>query len=671
MLVYILERKRNWLQSERVANSHPLIMVANYFTPRILVRYTKYKLSPIQSWYSKRLIHSFALRDYQQEAIDSILEASESGVKRQAIEMATGSGKTVVFSHLIPLLKGKGTKTLVLEHTQELIAQSYDKITRINPNLRVGIEMAESRARLNDDVIVASVQSLATNKRFTKFNPDDFKTIIIDECHHAVAPTYQKILKHFKADTKNTNINVIGFTATLARADKQMLKAVFDKIVFQRSLATMIFNKELALFKASKLYFKRLNLSDVKMKGKDYDPKALYNAVLKAGVNEHLLLAYMELEKEYKSTLVFCINVEHCREVCVLLQKQGVDARYVISETSNSERKTIVENFKQGKFPVLCNVTVFTEGTDIPNIDSIILARPTKLKPLMIQMIGRGLRLHKEKSHCHVVDLVGIMDENLELKAILEGKQLQMKKAKDGTTSKIESRDQVNYFENDRISKTIECALQIYSKNIVELRSVDGLELFREYMLDVGVVREILSEADLPWVLLYDNSVWGVGGRYNTLFLIKKITCYGQTEYQLTYNKFIKEDFSTYQELEFIGKSNNVLELLRELAERFPEDVRHVASYRDFERPCEYSQVSFIMTHLAGRIAESSLKYGLDDEQLRGNVNDAVHAMPLVTGYRFKLALMYSLNCDYSSWKANQILAESIKNYYKIDTYKL
>ena len=97
----------------------------------------------------------------------------------------------------------------------------------------------------------------------------------------------------------------------------------------------------------------------------------------------------------------------------------------------------------------------------------------------MIQMIGRGLRLHKEKSHCHVVDLVGIMDENLELKAILEGKQLQMKKAKDGTTSKIESRDQVNYFENDRILKTIECALQIHSKNIVELRSVDGLELFR------------------------------------------------------------------------------------------------------------------------------------------------------------------------------------------------
>ncbi|KGU34106.1 hypothetical protein MG7_00719, partial [Candida albicans P34048] len=138
-----------------------------------------------------------------------------------------------------------------------------------------------------------------------------------------------------------------------------------------------------------------------------------------------------------------------------------------------------------------------------------------------------------------------------------------MKKAKDGTTSKIESRDQVNYFENDRISKTIECALQIHSKNIVELRSVDGLELFREYMSDVGVVREILLEAGLPWVSLYDNSVWGVGGRYNTLFLIKKITGYGQTEYQLTYNKFIKEDFSTYQELEFIGKSNNVLELLR------------------------------------------------------------------------------------------------------------
>ena len=123
----------------------------------------KYKLSPIQSWYSKRLIHSFALRDYQQEAIDSILEASESGVKRQAIEMATGSGKTVVFSHLIPLLKGKEQNSSFRTYTR-IDSQSYDKITRINPDLRVGIEMAESRARLNDDVIVASVQSLATNK---------------------------------------------------------------------------------------------------------------------------------------------------------------------------------------------------------------------------------------------------------------------------------------------------------------------------------------------------------------------------------------------------------------------------------------------------------------------------------------------------------------------------
>lgn len=200
----------------------------NRLVLRVLSKYTRFSLPRLQ-FQNIRFSHSFPLRDYQQKAIDLILESSNSGVKRQAIEMATGSGKTVVFSHLIPLLKQKGTRALVLAHTQELITQSRDKINKVNPDLKVGIEMGKVRSKPDDDVVVASVMSLARSNRLERFNPNEFKTIIIDECHHAVAPSYLKILKHFHADTKDTDVHVIGFTATLARTDKQKLGTVLDR----------------------------------------------------------------------------------------------------------------------------------------------------------------------------------------------------------------------------------------------------------------------------------------------------------------------------------------------------------------------------------------------------------------------------------------------------------
>lgn len=646
-------------------------MTINRLAPILLSKCPKFSLPKMQNI---RFSHSFPLRDYQQKAIDLILESSGSGVKRQAIEMATGSGKTVVFSHLIPLLKREGAKTLVLAHTQELITQSRDKINKVNPDLKVGIEMGKVRSTPDDDVIVASVMSLARSNRLARFDPDEFKTIIIDECHHAIAPSYLKILKHFKADTKDTDVHVIGFTATLARTDKQKLGTVFDKIVFQRSLPTMIENKELAEFKISNVSIKNLNLTNVPKKGGDYDSSSLYLALNKVDINEKILLAYMELAKDYKSTIIFCVNVEHCREVCGLFQQQGIDAQYVLGETSRIEREFIVEDFKQGKFPVLCNVGVFTEGTDIPNIDSIILARPTMSQSLMIQMIGRGLRLHKEKSHCHVIDLVGITKSSLVLKATLSGEEPQEKDKRRFTDQKNgeedERLDDLEYIESIKSLRArrkliVERALYYYNQGASELKTINGIQLFQKYMLDIEVVKDILLKGKLPWVALYRDSIWGVGGLDETFFLIEKINTNNKLEFKLTRNQLDRHSISSNQEVEHIHTSSNILELMQKLDETFPEHTLYTAKYNTFRRKCHKYFAEFIISKLNYRIDKYCHENRLEKEQFLASLNDVVRGLHLVTAYRFKFALMYYPQCDYSFWKGNQILTQAVANCRK------
>lgn len=646
----------------------------NRLVLRVLSKYTRFSLPRLQ-FQNIRFSHSFPLRDYQQKAIDLILESSNSGVKRQAIEMATGSGKTVVFSHLIPLLKQKGTRALVLAHTQELITQSRDKINKVNPDLKVGIEMGKVRSKPDDDVVVASVMSLARSNRLERFNPNEFKTIIIDECHHAVAPSYLKILKHFHADTKDTDIHVIGFTATLARTDKQKLGTVFDKIVFQRSLPTMIENKELAEFKISNVNIKDLNLKNVPKKGGDYDSSSLYLALNQVDINEKILLAYMELAKDYKSTIIFCVNVEHCREVCGLFQQQGIDAQYVLGETSKIEREFIVEDFKQGKFPVLCNVGVFTEGTDIPNIDSIILARPTMSQSLMIQMIGRGLRLHKEKSHCHVIDLVGITKSSLALKATLSGEEPQeqeKRKYRDEKDSEEEDErlDDLEYIESikslhARRKLIVERALYYYNHGVSELQTIDGIQLFQRYMLDIEVVKDILMKGKLPWVALHRDSVWGVGGLDDTFFLIEKIKTNDRIEFKLTQNQLSRHSNSNHEEVEHIYTSSNILELMQKLDDTFPEHASYTAKYNTFRRKCHRYFAEFIISKLNTRISKYCHENGLERQQFLASLNDVIRGLHLVTAYRLKFALTYSPHCDYSIWKGNQLLAQAVTNCRK------
>lgn len=350
----------------------------------------------------------FVLRDYQQEAIDAVTNAVTKGIRRSAVVLATGGGKTIVFSHLIPRISSanpRRRKTLILAHKHELVMQNASAIQRVNPDLKVQIDMGKLKPTSDADVVVGLVMTLVRMTRLQKHVRDEYKTIILDECHHATASSWMKILDHFDVLNKNLEINVIGFTATMERADGKALGQVFNQIVFERGLIEMVENRELCDAKFITLRAD-IGLCDIKSLGGDYHPTQLSEKMLQEDVLLKLATSYILLQRQYdfKSTLVFCTSIEHCKTLCGILQRFGVSAQYVTGETVMHEREAILRDFKNGKISVLCNVMVFTEGTDIPNVDSLFLARPTRLRTLLVQMIGRGLRLHPGKEQCYIVD---------------------------------------------------------------------------------------------------------------------------------------------------------------------------------------------------------------------------------------------------------------------------
>ncbi|KAM3162484.1 putative ATP-dependent helicase IRC3 [Lachancea thermotolerans] len=360
---------------------------------------------------ARRSYSSLALRDYQHECIDRCLESISQGRRRIGVSLATGGGKTVIFSNLIDRLRrdsGKsGYRTLILVHRRELAQQACRVLQAFFPGLNFQIEMGNYKCDINSaDVVVASVQSLI--RRLERYDPSSIDLIIIDEAHHAAAKSYLRILEHFKANHKDSILPVVGFSATFERADNKALSAVIDEIVYHRGILEMIDDKWLCEGRFTTVSVS-LDLSDVAVTGSDFNIDGLSKVVNTKEVNKVVLQTYLQKRDLHKlrSTLLFGCDIKHIETLHSLFVKHGVNAQYVTGKTRQSERDAIVEDFKRGRIEVLMNCGVFTEGTDIPNVDSILLCRPTKSRSLLVQMIGRGLRLHHSKKHCHIIDFVG------------------------------------------------------------------------------------------------------------------------------------------------------------------------------------------------------------------------------------------------------------------------
>ena len=314
------------------------------------------------------------LRDYQKECLASIPEQGSF-----LIQMATGLGKTVTFSN-IPFR----TRMLILSHREELVIQpkKYFKCS-------FGIEQGKYTQN-GEQVVSASIQSIV--RRLNRYNSDDFDVIVVDEAHHAAAKNYRKVLDYF-----NPRL-VLGFTATPNRGDKVRLDDIFEKIIFKRDLKWGIQNGYLC-----NIYCLRVNigysLSNVAKSMGDYKLNELDRAVNQNYMNTAVAEAYYKYAKG--QTIIFAISVDHAEKIASL-----IDGAVVVSGNTKN-REEIIEKFKEEEIKVLVNCMIFTEGTDIPNIETIIIARPTKSNTLYTQMVGRGLRLYPGKKKCVLIDCVG------------------------------------------------------------------------------------------------------------------------------------------------------------------------------------------------------------------------------------------------------------------------
>ncbi|KAF2771833.1 P-loop containing nucleoside triphosphate hydrolase protein [Teratosphaeria nubilosa] len=356
------------------------------------------------------------LRPYQEECIRSVLDYLEKGERRLALSLATGSGKTVIFSHLIdrvPLPVPGAHQTLVLAHKRELVTQGASHCSELYPHLTVEIEMGRSKASGLADITVASVPSLKEPRLF-KYDPSKFKLILADEAHHAVAPSWLTIFEHFGLSgiDQRGHVALVGVSATLERTDGLSLGKVFDHIVYHKDYLDMIKDDWLADMTFTTVK-SGVDLSKVKAARGDYQTGSLSRAVNNDETNNIVVGSWMAKATNRRSTLVFCVDVAHVAELAKTFRRRGVDARSVVGDTPSAERDELLRSFKNREYPVLLNCNVFTEGTDIPNIDCVLLARPTRSRNLLVQMIGRGLRKHEGKQNCHVIDMVSATDDGI------------------------------------------------------------------------------------------------------------------------------------------------------------------------------------------------------------------------------------------------------------------
>ncbi|KAJ2764610.1 DEAD DEAH box helicase, partial [Coemansia nantahalensis] len=350
------------------------------------------------------------LRPYQQACIEQSLAALGRGVWRQAVSLPVGSGKTVIFSNLIqrvPAPAAEATKTLVIAHREELLEQAARQIKRASPHLEVHIDQARRVANPAADVVVASVATLgrAGSARLLRHDPARYKCIVIDEAHHAAAESYERILDHFGRRADEQPLLVWGCSATLRRHDGLALSEVFDEIVFQKSFLEMIHEKWLSGLRVTTVRTS-CSLSGVPTQAGDFAPSHLSRAVNTKERNGAVVRAHAALAAGRRCTVVFAVDMAHAKSLCRAFVDSGTHAETVLSTTRTADRERILDEFRAGRLPVLVNCGILTEGTDIPTIDCVIMARPTRSTVLFQQMIGRGMRLSPGKKNCLVIDFV-------------------------------------------------------------------------------------------------------------------------------------------------------------------------------------------------------------------------------------------------------------------------
>lgn len=334
------------------------------------------------------------LRPYQEEARAKVQQEWKEGRKRTLLVLPTGCGKTIVFSKIIEDRVKMGERVLVLAHRSELLEQASDKLMTAT-GLGTALEKAENTSIGSwFRVVVGSVQTMQREKRLSKFPSNHFDTIVIDEAHHAISDGYQRVLEHFG------EANVLGVTATPDRGDMRNLGSYFDSLAYEYPLVDAIKSGYLSKITAITIPLE-LDLSTVSQQAGDFKASEIGTAL-----DPYLDQIADEMVKQCKDrkTVVFLPLVKTSQKFRDILNAKGFKAAEVNGESK--DRAEILEDFDKDKYNVLCNSMLLTEGWDCPTVDCVVVLRPTKVRALYSQMVGRGTRLAPGKENLLLLDFL-------------------------------------------------------------------------------------------------------------------------------------------------------------------------------------------------------------------------------------------------------------------------
>lgn len=332
------------------------------------------------------------LRDYQQEATENLQKMREDGKTIALLYHATGVGKTITAA---TDAKAVGGRTLFLVNALKLASQAKETFAKVWPKATLG-EYTGSQKNMTQTVIFATVQSIS--KDLEKFSPTDFDYLIVDECHHAAANTYQKIFTYFHPKF------ILGLTATPERSDGEDMLELFQNVAHKMDLKTAVERGVLVPIRCIRVKT-NIDLTDVRINGIKYNSQDLESKLFIPERNQLIVDTYLK-HVNGKKTVIFCASVDHAAEIAKLLRDNGVKAEAVSGRDRVEVREKILKDYETGSTNVLCACDLLNEGWDSPHTTVLFMARPTMSKTIYLQQLGRGTRRCPGKEDLLVIDFV-------------------------------------------------------------------------------------------------------------------------------------------------------------------------------------------------------------------------------------------------------------------------
>lgn len=331
----------------------------------------------------------------QREALQALSATRAEGYLRGLVVLATGLGKTWLAAFDVKQMGAQ--RVLFVAHREEILNQAAATFARIQPTARIGFYRGQQRDS-QVDILCASVQTLGKAEHLERFKPQHFDYLVVDEFHHASAPTYRSLLQHFAPAF------LLGLTATPDRTDNADILALCDdNLVYESDLFCGVTERLLVPFHYYGIFDDDVDYQAIPWRNGRFDPELLGNKLATLGRARHALQTW-HLHAQQR-TLAFCVSTRHADFMAEYFRKHGVRAAAVYADSPLS-RGEALEQLGSGQLQVLFSVDLFNEGVDLPSIDTVMMLRPTESKILFLQQLGRGLRKAEGKDKLVVLDFV-------------------------------------------------------------------------------------------------------------------------------------------------------------------------------------------------------------------------------------------------------------------------